>query len=341
MLTEFVIGERYTNDQISISLRVENLGGIRPALDPSKRLRHIAVMTNLGGRDAKNAVENPYHDRVEGNILTFTGQGKVGDQELIGRNKRIIEQFDTPTPIFCFESCGRQTYIFRGLLELLRFFRETQIDSTQKIRKVLIYEFTMHPEINIVPIEMASAITESFLPKDRQQPEHQPEQEVVVHESVPSACGAGHNSLAIEDIRSRLLGINPYRFEHLLKSLLEKTGFQNVSVTSPSQDGGIDLNAYVAQEDLFFANTLVQFQAKRWRHSVGSVEINNFRGAISSMAKGVFVTTSFFTKAAIQEAQHPSKPSIALIDGFSLSSLITDVQLEISGFEGNANITSN
>lgn len=340
MLTEFVIGERYTNDQISISLRVENLGGIRPALDSSKNLRHIAVMTNLGGRDAKNAIENPYHDRVEGNILTFTGQGRVGDQELVGRNKRIAEQFGTPIPIFCFESCGRQTYIFRGLLELLRFFRETQIDSAHKIRKVLIYEFVIHPEVHVVPIEMARAITESLLPSDRQQPIYQSEQEVIVHEDVPSAF-AGYDSLTIEDIRSRLLCVNPYRFEYLLKSLLEKTGFQNVSVTSPSQDGGIDLNAYVAQDNIFFANTVVQFQAKRWRHSVGSVEINNFRGAISSMAKGVFVTTSFFTKAAIQEAKHPSKPSIALIDGFSLSSLINDVQLEISRFEGNVDVTSN
>ncbi len=42
--------------------------------------------------------------------------------------------------------------------------------------------------------------------------------------------------------------------------------------------------AYVPDNDDFFAGTHVQFQAKRWRHAVGSVEINSFRGALSATA---------------------------------------------------------
>lgn len=333
MLTEFVVGQQYTNDQISISLRIENLGGIRPSLDAGKKLRHLAIMTKLDG-DEKILSENPYYDRMEGNILTFTGQGKSGDQSLVGRNKRIVEQFDAPIPIFCFENCGRQAYTFRGLLELLRYHQESQIDSAKKLRKVLVFEFQLHPEQLTVPIELATAIMASLLPNDRSRPSQQLEHDVVVpqDDALPSGdIGA----LEVEEIRSRLLTINPYRFEHLLKDLIEQTGFKDVSVTAPSNDGGIDLNAYVADENLYFSNTLVQFQAKRWRHSVGSVEINGFRGAISSMAKGVFVTTSFFTKAAIQEAKHSAKPSIALIDGFRLASAIRNVQIDFAKFEGN------
>jgi len=46
-----------------------------------------------------------------------------------------------------------------------------------------------------------------------------------------------------------------------------------------SGDGGIDVNAHVEETSDFFAGTHVQVQVKRWRHSVGSVEINKFRGA--------------------------------------------------------------
>lgn len=335
MLSEFVVGQQYTNDQISISLRVENLGGIRPSVDATRKIRHIAIITKLGG-NGQNILENPYQDRIEENILIFTGQGKAGDQSLTGRNKRIIEQFNAPVPLYCFESCGRQQYIFRGLLELLRHYYEMQIDSDRSLRKVLVFEFRIHPEPTVVPIDMAADLTSAFLPENRFAiSANESEQAVVVPELEESEI-SDSSTLEVETIRSRLFGINPYRFEHLLKQLVEKTGFRDVSLTPPSQDGGIDLNAYVRGDNFFFANTLVQFQAKRWRHSVGSVEINGFRGAISSMAKGVFVTTSHFTKAAIQEAKHPSKPSIALIDGFMLASMIKDVHLAIEELEINA-----
>ncbi len=334
MLSEFVVGQQYTNDQISISLRIENLGGIRPSVDAAKKLRHIAIMTKLGG-GVQNILENPYQDRIEEDVLIFTGQGKSGDQSLTGRNKRIIEQFDASIPLYCFESCGRQLYVFRGLLELLRHYYEVQIDSDRNLRKVLVFELRIHPESPVVPIDMAATLTAAFLPVNRVAiPTNEAEQEVVIPQLAESQI-SDSSTLAIETIRSRLLGINPYRFEHLLKHLVEKTGFRDVYLTPPSQDGGIDLNAYVHDDNVFFANTLVQFQAKRWRHSVGSVEINSFRGAISSMAKGVFVTTGHFTKAAIQEAKHTNKPSIALIDGFTLASMIKDVHLPIEEFEIN------
>jgi len=335
MLSEFVVGQQYTNDQISISLRVENLGGIRPSVDATKKIRHIAIVTKLAG-SGQNLLENPYQDRIEENILVFTGQGKAGDQSLTGRNKRIIEQFNAPVPLYCFESCGRQQYIFRGLLELLRHYYEMQVDSDRKLRKVLVFEFRIHPESTIVPIDMAAELTAAFLPENRFAiSANEPEKVVVVSELEKSEI-SDPSTLEVETIRSRLFGINPYRFEHLLKKLVEKKGFRDVSLTPPSQDGGIDLNAYVSSNNYFFANTLVQFQAKRWRHSVGRVEINGFRGAISSMAKGVFVTTSHFTRAAIQEAEHPGKPSIALIDGFMLASMIKDVQLAVEEFDANA-----
>jgi restriction system protein len=82
------------------------------------------------------------------------------------------------------------------------------------------------------------------------------------------------------------------------------------------------VNGYVDEANEFFAGTHVQAQVKRWRHAVGSPEINNFRGAVSTTAKGVFITTSHFTRAAVAEARHISKPSIALVDGEKLAGLV-------------------
>jgi restriction endonuclease Mrr len=79
----------------------------------------------------------------------------------------------------------------------------------------------------------------------------------------------------------------------------------------------------------FFAGTHVQVQAKRWRHSVGSIELNHFRGALSSTAKGVYIATSHYTAAAVKEARHPVKPCITLIDGLRLSTIVNRLQLEV------------
>src|SRR6185437_2838701 len=113
-----------------------------------------------------------------------------------------------------------------------------------------------------------------------------------------------------ESVRLRFFRFSPYDFEHFIKLVFERSGFINVSVTPASGDGGIDANAYVSEDNEFFAGTHVQAQVKRWRHAVGSPEINNFRGALSTTAKGVFVTTSHFTRAALSEARHTAKPSI-------------------------------
>lgn len=324
-VTEFVVGEKYTNDQIRFALDLENLGGIRPAVDGKKNLRHLAIMTAAHAYE-KNIAENPYNDRIENGILTYTAQGRRGDQEITGRNRRILEQYSTPCPFYCFSNEGRQVYTFLGLLELLRHYQERQIDSKSELRLVWVFEFRIHNEVNVVPLAHAMDLTATFLaeresitPEEREIVDLEPDIEI------QQATG-----LETEQIRSRLIQINPYRFELLVKDIVERRGFENVTVTRASQDGGIDLDAYVCESDYFFSRTHVQFQVKRWRHSIGSVDINNFRGALSATAKGVFVTTSHFTRAAVRESQHQTKPAIALLDGLRFSQLIQEVGLDLT-----------
>lgn len=330
MIKEFVVGEKYTNDQIRFALQVENLGGIRPSVDVKKNLNHLVILTTAEQYE-KNISENPYHDRIENNVLTYTAQGRTGDQQIAGRNKRILEQYEVPIPFYGFSNVGKQLYIFLGMLELLRHFQEHQIDNKNTLRKVWVFEFFIHDEISTIPIEHARDIMAMIFKESRMIREINREEREVVMFGTPQQSIETAN-FKMEEIRSHLFLINPYRFESLVKDVVECNGFINVSVTPPSQDGGIDVNAYVADSNYFFSKTHVQFQVKRWRHSVGSVEINNFRGALHTTAKGVFITTSYFTKAAIQESEHSVKPCISLIDGSKFSRLIMDVGLNLNKY---------
>jgi hypothetical protein len=320
-VTFFKVGETYTNDQIRFSLDLENLGGIRPSLDSNGNVRHVAIMT-AAEDSGRLLTENPYRDRIEGDILVYTAQGREGDQALAGRNKRLVEQYAAPTPFFGFANIGRQTYRFLGLLELLRHYQENQADTKGNLRKVWVFEFKIHEKPEVVPIEDSASISASILAQSRRDdPSGLSEREVA---PLPQGM-EGQVATAPEDleaIRGRLLQFTPYDFEHFIRRLMERSGFVGVSVTRASGDGGIDLNAYVEEKNEFFAGTHVQAQVKRWRHAVGSPEINNFRGALSTTAKGVFITTSHFTRAALAEARHESKPSIALVDGDKLAGII-------------------
>ena len=319
ILHVFTVGETYTNDQIRLSLDLENLGGIRPSLDSSRNVRHVAIMT-AAGETGKTPADNPYQDRIEGNVLLYTAQGRRGDQTLTGRNKRLIEQYGVPIPFFGFANTGRQTYRFLGMLELLRHYQESQADARGTIRKVWLFEFRIHDKPEVVPIENAPAISAALMAESRRN-------ETLGswdREIEPLAHGTreGASFAEIEKVRSQMLGFAPYDFERFIKRVLECSGFAKVSVTRASGDGGVDVNAFVDESNDFFAGTHVQAQVKRWRHAVGSPEINGFRGALSITAKGIFVTTSLFTRAALAEARHASKPSIALIDGERLARLV-------------------
>jgi restriction endonuclease len=313
-IDSFAVGQVYTHDIMRSALNVGNLGGIRPSVDAQGRLKHIAIITS--DEDcARSISRNPYADRIEENVLTFTAAGREGNQALSGMNKRLVEQYDTPTPFFGFANMGRQTYRFLGLLQLLRHYPDVQADRTGKLRKVWMFEFRIHSLPAVVQIQQARDVVDVLFRKPRPELRSTDDQE-----TCPSEVRI-QDSPRIESIRSQMLSIAPRDFEHLVAKLFAASGFTRVRTTQYQGDGGIDVDAYVIEQNLFFAGTHVQAQVKRWRHTVGSIEINSFRGALSASAKGVFVSTGYFTKAAVQEATIASKPSIALIDGRRLAAL--------------------
>lgn len=132
------------------------------------------------------------------------------------------------------------------------------------------------------------------------------------------------------DYRAELLvllqSLPPAGFERLCQRLLREAGFEEVTVTGRSGDGGIDgvgileLNAFVSFK--------VLFQCKKYVGSVSSPAVRDFRGAMAGRAdKGLILTTGSFTSEAKREAIRDGAPPIELVDGEKLIQLFENLEL--------------
>ncbi|MCD9149250.1 restriction endonuclease [Pseudophaeobacter flagellatus] len=127
-----------------------------------------------------------------------------------------------------------------------------------------------------------------------------------------------------DDWKSNLLDVmkamQPDAFERLAQRLLREAGFVKVEVRGKSGDGGIDGVGVLRVNLVSFQ---VYFQCKRYKGSVGSKEIRDFRGALEGRAdKGLFITTGHFTSQASEEATRDGAKAIDLIDGERLCDLL-------------------
>lgn len=129
------------------------------------------------------------------------------------------------------------------------------------------------------------------------------------------------------DLKRILLEMKPDAFERLFKRILRESGFHQVEVTGKTGDGGIDGKGIFRIAGFISFNVL--FQCKRWRdNSITASDIRDFIGALQGRAdKGMFVTTSTFTRDAIKEATRDGAPPIDLIDGEALIDKLKELKL--------------
>lgn len=127
------------------------------------------------------------------------------------------------------------------------------------------------------------------------------------------------NSALSENLLSSIMEQSPTFFEHLVLRLLEAMGYGKGVVTQRTNDGGID--GYISEDKLGLET--IHFQAKRLNseNKVGRPAIQSFVGALDGAGgnKGVFITTSGFTKDALE---CKSSKKVAKIDGKQLTNLM-------------------
>jgi restriction system protein len=117
-------------------------------------------------------------------------------------------------------------------------------------------------------------------------------------------------------------------FERLCQRLLRESGFIQVEITGRSGDGGIDGRGVVKLGQIISFH--VHFQCKRYRDSISSPLIRDFRGAMVGRAdKGIFITTGSFTRDARQEALRDGAPPLDLVDGDDLVKMLKTFRLGV------------
>lgn len=137
-----------------------------------------------------------------------------------------------------------------------------------------------------------------------------------------------------QEIINKVIQLPPAFFEKLVVELLVKMGYGGSikdagKAIGKTSDEGID---GTIKEDKLGLD-IIYIQAKRWQtgNTVGRPEIQKFVGALAGQGakKGIFITTSSFTKDAI-EYQPRNETKIVLIDGDQLSQMMIDYDLGVS-----------
>lgn len=130
-----------------------------------------------------------------------------------------------------------------------------------------------------------------------------------------------------DELLDRLMAVAPDAFERLAQRLLREAGFISATVTGRTGDGGIDgLGVY----RMSLVSFPVFFQCKRYKGSVGSSAVRDFRGAMAGRVdKGLLITTGTFTADAKAEATRDGAPPVDLIDGHRLCDLLKTYELGV------------
>lgn len=140
------------------------------------------------------------------------------------------------------------------------------------------------------------------------------------------------NSQLSSDLLEIIKSSTPSFFERLVVELLLAMGYGGSRIDAgraigQSGDGGID---GIIDEDKLGLDS-IYIQAKRWEGSVGRPEIQKFVGALQGNRahKGVFITTSEFTKDAQEYVKNISN-KVVLINGFTLTKLMIENDVGVS-----------
>jgi restriction system protein len=209
----------------------------------------------------------------------------------------------------------------RGVLRITERGKATLSESPQRIDVKFLDQFSEFREFRTKRSDTAStAAVEATAPAAQPTPEA---------ETPEDRLAAAYRRIR-QDLESELLdqvkGSSPAFFERLVVDLLVAMGYGGSRrdagrALGKSGDGGID---GIIKEDKLGLD-VIYLQAKKWEGTVGRPEIQKFAGALQGhrAAKGVFITTSSYTRDAL-EYVNMINTKIILIGGQELAALMID-----------------
>jgi restriction system protein len=140
------------------------------------------------------------------------------------------------------------------------------------------------------------------------------------HRQVLAAIKA-YNEAQTQQLRDRLSKMPPYRFEALIKDLLEAMDYEEVVVTKQSGDKGVDV---VANYQFGITQIKEVVQVKRQQGSITRPILDQLRGALPyhQAIRGTIITLGKFARGTQEAALYPGAAPITLIDGDKLMELL-------------------
>ena len=216
---------------------------------------------------------------------------------------------------------------------LIDSFKRSHITISERGKKIL----QENPnEINVKLLKQFPEFLEFQIPKKKEAIDMEHEvNEDIKHQNPDELIELGYIKIRQsleQELLSKLKSVHPSFFERIVVELLVKMGYGGTiqdagKAIGKSGDEGID---GIIKEDKLGLD-VIYIQAKRWEGVVGRPEIQKFVGALAGQRakKGVFITTSYFTKEATEYAlQMDTK--IVLIDGEKLAHYMIDYNLGVS-----------
>ncbi len=131
-----------------------------------------------------------------------------------------------------------------------------------------------------------------------------------------------HNKVVRKKLHEQIRSMDPGDFEDLIGRLLAELGFDEVTVTVRSGDGGIDVRGTLVVGDVI--RTRMAVQVKRWKPNVQAPVVQQVRGSLGTHEHGLIITTSDFSSGARDEAARPDAVPVGLMDGDQLVTLLIE-----------------
>jgi restriction system protein len=120
------------------------------------------------------------------------------------------------------------------------------------------------------------------------------------------------------------------QFEQLIKDLLTEMGYEDIIVTSPTNDKGVDVTA-ISQQGITTVKEVIQ--VKRYvKGNVQRTDLDKLRGSLHRFDafQGTIITLSNFSKGAKEAAYEKGAAPITLIDGDKLIDMLIEKNIIIT-----------
>ena len=221
------------------------------------------------------------------------------------------------------KKAGLIDYSKRAHFNLSNVGRSLDLKGIEKVDKKFLSRFDSFTEFRKINSKTEKVQKTENTQKDSADSEELTPPEIIYQQS----------KILSNDLKEELLNLiknnSPSFFERLVVDLLVAMGYGGshqdaAQAIGKTNDGGID---GVISEDRLGLDK-IYIQAKRWENTVGRPDIQQFKGALADQVakKGVFITTSTFSKEAKESA---AKSGIVLMDGDKLTSLMIEVGLGV------------